>query len=138
MEILWKAFERCRCYKFCTNPLKCAFEMTTRKFLKFLIHQREIEVHPLKVKVIITMKPPTSVKDLKSFIGKLSYIWMFIPALALRILVSFFFFFFFFFLLKKFTYLESIWNALFKWQILWGSKGAHGTLSRKDTYMRGC
>ena len=28
------------------------------------------------------MKPPTTVKELKSFLGKLSYIWRFIPGLV--------------------------------------------------------
>ena len=40
---------------------------------------------PLKVKAIVTMKPSTSVRELKSFIGKLSYIRRFILGLAATI-----------------------------------------------------
>ena len=40
---------------------------------------------PLKVKAIVTMKPLTSVKELKYFIGKLSYIQRFILGLAATI-----------------------------------------------------
>ena len=36
----------------------------------------------MKAKAIATMKPPTTVKELKSFLGKLSYIRRFIPGLA--------------------------------------------------------
>ena len=82
---LKKVFERCRHYKLCMNPLKCAFGVTTRKFLVFLVHQKGIDVDPLKVKAIVTMKPLTSVKELKSFIGKLSYIRRFILRLAAAI-----------------------------------------------------
>ena len=56
------------------NPLKCAFRVTVRKFLGFLVHQNGINLNPLKVKAIVMLKPLTSVKELKSFIGKLSYI----------------------------------------------------------------
>ena len=82
---LKKVFERCRHYKLCMNPLKCAFGVTTRKFLVFLVHQKGIDVDPLKVKAIVTMKPPTSIKELKSFKGKLSYIRRSIPRLVATI-----------------------------------------------------
>uniref|UniRef100_A0A2N9ED87 RNA-directed DNA polymerase n=1 Tax=Fagus sylvatica TaxID=28930 RepID=A0A2N9ED87_FAGSY len=48
----------------------------------FLVHQRGIDVDPMKAKAIATMKPPTTVKELKSFLGKLSYIRRFILGLA--------------------------------------------------------
>ena len=80
-----KVFERCCRYKLRMNPLKCAFGVTAGKFLGFLVHQKGIDVDPLKVKAIVTMKLPTSVKELKSFIGKLSYIQRFILRLAVAI-----------------------------------------------------
>ena len=67
------------------NPLKCAFRVTVRKFLGFLVHQKGINLNPLKVKAIVMLKPLTSVKELKSFIGKLSYIWRFILGLGATI-----------------------------------------------------
>ena len=36
---LGRVFERCRLYKLRMNPLKCAFGVSTRKFLGFLVHQ---------------------------------------------------------------------------------------------------
>ena len=79
---LRRVFERCRLYKFRMNPLKCAFGVPAGKFLGFLVHQRGIDVDPSKAQAIATMKPPTTVKELKSFLGKLSYIRRFIPDLV--------------------------------------------------------
>ena len=64
------------------NPLKCAFGVSAGKFLGFLVHNRGIDVDPAKASAITTMKPPTSHKELKSFLGRLSYIRRFIPGLA--------------------------------------------------------
>ena len=69
---LKRVFERCHLYKLRMNPLKCAFGVLARKFLGFLVHQRGIDVDPSKAQAIATMKPPTTVKELKSFLGKLS------------------------------------------------------------------
>uniref|UniRef100_A0A2N9HZB5 RNase H type-1 domain-containing protein n=1 Tax=Fagus sylvatica TaxID=28930 RepID=A0A2N9HZB5_FAGSY len=64
------------------NPLKCAFGVSAGKFLGFLVHQRGIDVDPARSSAIAIMKPPTTHKELKSFLGKLSYIRRFIPGLA--------------------------------------------------------
>uniref|UniRef100_A0A2N9FKV6 Integrase catalytic domain-containing protein n=1 Tax=Fagus sylvatica TaxID=28930 RepID=A0A2N9FKV6_FAGSY len=58
LRILRKVFDRCRLYKLKMNPLKS------------------------KASAIATMKAPTSHKELKSFLGRLSYIRRFIPGLA--------------------------------------------------------
>ena len=80
--ILKKVFERCRLYKLKMNPLKCAFGVSAGKFLGFLVHQHGIDVDPKRASAIATMKPPTTHKELKSFLRKLSYIRRFIPGLA--------------------------------------------------------
>ena len=82
LETLRKVFERCRLYKLKMNPLKCAFEESTGKFLGFLVHNCGINVDPAKVSAIATMKAPASHKELKSFLGRLSYIRRFILGLA--------------------------------------------------------
>ena len=69
-----KVFERCRTFKLRMNPLKCAFGVSSGKFLGFLVHSKGIGVDPTKAMAIATMKPPTTVKELKSFLGKVSYI----------------------------------------------------------------
>ena len=82
LEVLRRVFERCRLYKLKMNPLKCAFGVSTGKFLGFLVHNCGIDVDPAKASAIALMKPPTSHKELKSFLGRLSYIRRFIPGLA--------------------------------------------------------
>ena len=73
-RVLKRVFERCRAFKLRMNPLKCAFEVSFRKFLGFLVHSRGIDVDPAKATAIATMRPPVTVKELKSFLGKKSYI----------------------------------------------------------------
>ena len=75
-------FERYRTFKLRMNPLKCTFGVSSRKFLGFLVHNRGIDVDPTKAMAIETMKPPATVKELKSFLGKVSYILRFILGLA--------------------------------------------------------
>ena len=82
LGILRKVFDRCRLYKLKMNPLKCAFGVSAEKFLGFLVHNRGIDVDSAKASAIATMKAPTSHKELKSFLGRLSYIRRFIPGLA--------------------------------------------------------
>ena len=81
-QILEQVFERCRKYKLCMNPMKCAFGVSTGNFLGFLVHHRGISVDPAKATTIATMKRPTTVKELKSFLGRVSYIRRFVPGLV--------------------------------------------------------
>ena len=55
------------------NPLKCAFRVSTGKFLGFLVHHKGIGVDLAKATTIATMKRPTTVRELKSFLGNVSY-----------------------------------------------------------------
>ena len=81
-HVLRKVFKRCRTFKLRMNPLKCAFGVSSRKLLGFLVHSRGIDVDPAKATAIATIRSPTTVKELKSFLGKVSYIQRFIPGLA--------------------------------------------------------
>ena len=81
-HVLRRVFERCRAFKLRMNPLKCAFGMLSGKFLDFLVHSRGIDMDPAKASAITTMRSPAMVKELKSFLGKVSYIRRFIPGLA--------------------------------------------------------
>ena len=83
VQVLRRVFESCRAFKLRMNPLKYAYEVSLGKFLGFLVHSRGIDVNSVKATTIATMKPPTTVKELKSFLGKVSYIRRFIPSLVL-------------------------------------------------------
>ncbi|KAL0289951.1 UNVERIFIED_CONTAM: Retrovirus-related Pol polyprotein from transposon opus [Sesamum radiatum] len=77
---------QCRAYNLRMNPAKCAFGLSAGKFLGFLVHSRGVEVDASRLKAISEMPRPTSVKQLKSFMGKLSYIRRFIPGLAANLM----------------------------------------------------
>ena len=64
------------------NPTKCAFGVSAGKFIRFVLHQRGIDVDFAKVKSISTKPPPTKLKELKGLLGDLSYIRRFILGLA--------------------------------------------------------
>ena len=81
-QILEQVFERYRKYKLCMNPMKCVFRVSARKFLGFLVHHRGISVDLAKAIAIATMKRPTTVRELKSMLGRVSYIRRFVPGLA--------------------------------------------------------
>ena len=69
-------------YKLSMNPMKCAFRVYAGKFLWFLVHHRGISVDLAKATAIATMKRSTAFKELKSFLGRVSYIRRFVPGLA--------------------------------------------------------
>ena len=81
-HVLKKVFERCRAFKLRMNPLKCAFGVSSGKLLGFLVHSKGIDVDPAKATTTATMRSLTTVKELKSFLGKVSYIRRFILGLA--------------------------------------------------------
>ena len=65
------------------NPMKCAFGVFAGKFLGLLVHHIGISVDPAKAIAIATMKRPTTVRELKSFLRRVSYIRRFVLGLAL-------------------------------------------------------
>ena len=82
LQILEQVFEKCKKYKLRMNPMKCAFEVSAGKFLGFLVHHRGISVDLVKVIAIATMKRAKTIRKLKSFLGRVSYIRRFVPGLA--------------------------------------------------------
>ena len=52
------------------NPAKCVFGVSSGKFLGFMVSQRGIEANPDKIKVILEMSPPKTVKEVQSLTGK--------------------------------------------------------------------
>ena len=52
------------------NPSKCVFEVTAGKFLGFMVSQRGIEVNPEKLRAMMELEPPKTVKAIQSLNGK--------------------------------------------------------------------
>jgi len=54
------------------NPTKCAFGVSSGKFLGFLVSHRVIEANPEKVKAVLEMQPSRTTKQLQQLIGRLA------------------------------------------------------------------
>ena len=48
------------------NPNKCAFEVSSRKFLGFMVSHKGTEANPNKIQLILNMKLPQNIKEVQS------------------------------------------------------------------------
>ncbi|CAL8989853.1 unnamed protein product [Prunus brigantina] len=81
---LKRVFDRLRQHQLKMNPLKCAFGVTSGKFLGFVVRHRGIEIDPSKIKAIREMPPPRNLRELRGLQGRLAYIRRFISNLSGR------------------------------------------------------
>ena len=79
---LRQVFERCREQNLRMNLSKCVFGVSLRNFLGFFVHHRGIDLDPTKAKAIALLSPSMTSKELRSFVGKVSYLRRFIMGLA--------------------------------------------------------
>ena len=84
---LRKSFERMRLHQLKLNPRKRVFGVQAEFFLRFLVHQREVEVDQSKAKAIILAKAPQNKKELQKFLGEMNYLRRFISNLAGKTIV---------------------------------------------------
>ena len=63
LDDLQETFNTLRQYNMKLNPNKCAFGVASRKFIGFMVSHRGIEANPKKIKAIIDMQPPQSIKE---------------------------------------------------------------------------
>ena len=62
---LSEAFQILRAYNMKLNPAKCAFGVSTGKFLSFIVNYRGIKANPNKIKVVLDMSPPSNIKEVQ-------------------------------------------------------------------------
>src|SRR6185369_3430933 len=79
------ALERMHQYGLKMNPLKCAFVVSTGKFLGFIIHEKGIEIDPKRIEAMKKVEAPACKKDLQKFLGKVNYLKRFISYLSGKI-----------------------------------------------------
>ncbi|XP_031378343.1 uncharacterized protein LOC116193738 [Punica granatum] len=79
---LKRLFDRLKKYKLRLNPAKCTFGSKLGKLLGFIVSEHGIEVDPDKVKAILEMPPPKTVREVRGFLGRLNYIARFIANLT--------------------------------------------------------
>ena len=56
-------FRILKAYHMKLNPLKCAFGVASRKFLRFMVNKRDIETNPEKIQALIDMQSPSKTKE---------------------------------------------------------------------------
>ena len=79
---LQETFNTLQSYNMKLNPSKCVFGVTAGKFLGFMVSQRGIEVNPKKVRAILELEPPRTVKAVQSLNGKVAALNRFVSKAA--------------------------------------------------------
>ena len=72
LDDLKETFDTLRSYNMKLNPNKCAFGVAAGKFLGFMVSQRGIEVNSEKIRAIVELEPPRTVKEVQSLNGKIA------------------------------------------------------------------
>ena len=67
-----EAFQILRKYNRKLNPAKCAFGVSAEKFLGFIVNNRGIEANPDKIKVVLEMPSPSSIKEVQRLTGRIA------------------------------------------------------------------
>ena len=78
LDDIKEMFNTLRQYSMKLNPSKCVFGVSLGKFLRFMVSQRGIEANLEKVKAILEMSLPKTVKEVQSLIGKVAALNRFI------------------------------------------------------------
>ena len=66
LDDLQKTFDTLIRHQMKLNPNKCAFRVSSVKFLGFMVSQRGIEANPDKIQAILDMEPPKNIKEVQS------------------------------------------------------------------------
>ena len=66
-----EAFQVLKDYKMKLKPTKCAFGVSTRKFLGFIVNSQRIEANPDKIRAVLDMRPPSNTKEVQRLTGRI-------------------------------------------------------------------
>ena len=59
-------------YNMKLNPTKCAFGVSTGKFLGFIVNHRGIEANSEKIKAVLDMPSPSGIKEVQRLTGRIA------------------------------------------------------------------
>ena len=65
-------------YNMKLNPAKCAFGVSAEKFLGFIVNNRGIEANPDKIKVMLDMSSPLSIKEVQRLTRRIAALSRFV------------------------------------------------------------
>uniref|UniRef100_A0A2N9J3I5 Integrase catalytic domain-containing protein n=1 Tax=Fagus sylvatica TaxID=28930 RepID=A0A2N9J3I5_FAGSY len=123
---LKETFQALRTYNMKLNPKKCAFGVSSGKFLGFMVSQCGIEANPDKIKAILEMSPPTTVKEVQSLTGKAAALNRFVSRSTDKCLP------FFKILRKAFQWTEECQRAFEELKLALSSSAVSSALIRKE------
>ena len=78
LDDLKKTFNTLRPYSMKLNPSKCAFGVSSKKFLSFMVSQKGIKANPEKVRAILEMSSLKTIKEVQSLTGRVATLNRFI------------------------------------------------------------
>ena len=70
LDDLQETFDTLRQYHMKLNPSKCAFGVSSGKFLGFMVSHRGIKANLDKIQAILDMKPQQNTKEIQSLTGR--------------------------------------------------------------------
>ena len=79
---LQEMFDRLRFYNMKLNPSKSMFGASSGKFLGYMVSRHGIKANPEKIKVILEMQPPNSIKDIQRLSSQVAALGRFVPKSA--------------------------------------------------------
>lgn len=82
VQVLREVFRRLREANLRLNPDKCAFFRKKITYLGHVISDRGIHTDPDKIVAVQSLKPPTTVKELRQCVGLASWYRRFVPNFA--------------------------------------------------------
>ena len=79
LKDLKETLDQLRFYIMKLNPQKSVFGASSGKFLRYMISRRGIEANPEKIKAILKMQPPNSIKEVQRLAGRVAALGRFVP-----------------------------------------------------------
>ena len=89
LDDLRETFDTLRSYNMKLNPNKCVFRVTVGKFLGFMVSQKGIEVNSKKIRAIMELESPRTIKEVQSLNGKIAALNKFVSRATNRCLPFF-------------------------------------------------
>ena len=89
LDDLKETFNTLRQYSMKLNPSKCAFGVSSGKFLDFMVSRRQIKANPEKVRAILEMSSSKTIKEVQSLIGRVATLNRFISKATYKCLPFF-------------------------------------------------
>jgi hypothetical protein len=68
---LEETFNTLRRYQMKLNPVKCAFGVSSGKFMGFMVSSKGIEANPEKIRAVLEMQAPRTTKQLQQLTGRI-------------------------------------------------------------------